>query len=153
MNDLYYVGDTVNLRFFAESPAGKVKPTSGTVSIYSPEGEIIHNDAYIIDQDVIRYEISSKYTAKAGNYQATFDLNFEDQKKTHVIPFVILPRGIAREAEDTPVIKLDPAAVEEAVEDAIQETIRALRKKMSLKDAIRISYETAQQKTGRRIDQ
>jgi len=163
MGDLYYVGDTVNLAFAMEtetsmklgsSPAVLIASgqqptiTSIRVSVYSDEGEIVHDDPVKIMNNTVHYTISPELTRHAGDYSAFFNIDFDGQQKhTYKILFSILPRNIDR-TNKTKSSKLNEDSTELEVYESLGSDIRNMRR--AGKNADR-AYEIAQENVGRRL--
>ena len=154
MSDIYYVGDAVDLAYrVVESPNPLHKIIALTVSVFSDEGEIIHDDPTTIVDDMVKYTISPTMTTHRGNYVALFTHWFSHgQVKTHPIMFSVLPRGIPKEAEGTPVIDLNEESTDDEVEGAVSRTLRMLRRQgIESSVSVAITYSTAEEKIQRRI--
>ena len=154
MGDLYYVGDTVSLSFEVSiEDIAPIKVETIIVSVFSEEGEIIHEDPVTILEGVVRYEIDPAMTKHAGDYSALFEMTFTGgQKKTYQMPFSILPRGVSSKEGSTRVGKLTKDATDNEVEAAIREDLRALRKGGGTpEENSKLIFEIAQRKLGRRL--
>lgn len=153
MADLYFVGDTIDLAYEVNvDEIAPLKVVEITVSVYTEEGEIIHEDPVTLVNGVVEYTIESAMTKHSGDYMAVFTLRFTEGKdKTFEIPIVVLPRGLSKESIGTYVNMLDEESTDNEVEEAIDRDLRDIRR--SGRDAIEgylLVLQIAQYKTGRR---
>jgi len=153
MAELNFVGDTVDLAYEVNvDEIAPLKIVSITVSVFSEEGEIIHEDPCTILNGVVEYTVDSSMTTHRGDYMAVFNLEFTGGiKKTYKMPFVVLPRGIAKEGIGTHVSSLTEDSTEDEVEGAIDADIRNIRReKLGAIEGHMLILDIAQYKTGRR---
>lgn len=154
MGDLYYVGDTVKLAFEVSiEDIAPIKVETIIVSVFSEEGEIIHEDPVTIVEGVVRYEIDPTMTKHAGDYSALFEMTFTGGRiKTFQMPFSILPRGASAKEKDTHAGKLTKDSTDNEIEDALRRDLREMRKKGGDPDENnKLIFEIAQRKLGRRL--
>lgn len=154
MGDLNYVGNDVTLSFeVVIDDLLPIKVETVTISVYSEEGEIIHEDPVTILEGIVEYKIDGAMTKHAGDYKASFELTFTGgQTKNHEEFFSILPRGASPKAEAMQVGKLVEDSSDNDVEAAIREDLRALRKKGGSPDEnSKLIFEIAQRKLGKRL--
>jgi len=154
MSDIYYVGDAIDLSYkVLVSPNPQYKLVALTVSVFSDEGEIIHDDPVSIVDDVVKYTISPAMTRHRGNYAALFTHQFTNgQTKTHPIMFSVLPRGIPKEVEDMPVVNLTEESTDDEVEAAVGMTMRKLRRQgVEHSTNVTVTYLGAEERIQRRI--
>lgn len=118
------------------------------VSIFNDEGEIVHEDAVTLVDNVVQYTLAPEMTKHAGDYAAFFAITFDNnQQHTYKMPFAVLPKNIERTENDT-TGDLTPESTDLEIEQALGSDIRA-RRKMG-KDT-KSAYEAAQESIGRRL--
>lgn len=154
MGTIHYVGDSIDLSFeIVITPANAPALQSITVSVFSDEGEIIHEDPLTLVDNMVSYTISPEMTRHAGNYAAMFTVKLANNMvKTHRMLFAVLPRGAPEEGKELDVAQLDENANEDTVNKAISSSLRKSRRaNKGAGDAIDTVYETAQKKAQRYI--
>lgn len=158
IENIFYIGDTIPLAYMVRSRTKAIaKVLEVSVSVFSDEGEVVHEDPVQIIDNVVKYELSSDVTKHRGDYIAIFTHRFPNNEiKSHTIRFSIIPRGLPEEAEELPVSRLDDTSTENDVEKAISETLRLLRRRnrgeqLQFKRDLALAYDTAQWKLGKRI--
>ncbi len=164
MGDLYYVGDTVDLAFainvFTSVVFGVDKPikvaenlkakiTKINVSIFSEQGQIVHEDPVTVIDNVVKYQLNGDMTKHSGNYAAFFHITFgSDRTKTHKILFVVLPRNLdTKKKEVANTARLTPKSTDGQIIEAIGHDTRTARRLGNIQTVM----DMAQTKVGRRL--
>ncbi len=149
-DDLYYVGDTVHLAFEIDiSKLAPIKVETIKVSVFSGEGEIVHEDAVAAVDNVVKYELDGSMTRHSGDYAAFFDMTFTGgTMKTYRVPFVVLPRDIPSKVKDSRASELNKDSTDNEIETALSGDLRKSRR--GGQDS-KIVFEIAQHRVGKRL--
>jgi len=152
---LFYYGAPIHIEFVCEGINNRaVNPVSARISVFDSDGQAILQDQFpSINENAVAYDLDQKLTKPDEDYVAIFELLFAiGAVRKHSVMFSVVSREVPKNAAGTPVAQLEIDSSDDAIENAVRQTLRQNRRKgVDNKENIKAVYSTAQSRIGKRI--